>query len=448
MKMSIVELRDILVRFFVFVFLLIFLGMVLEGCTDKCETTSIYYYYEPVYTPLEEIRASVQTEPPKTMGSSGKIYIYGNTLFVNEPGEGVHVIDNADKTNPRPLSFIKIPGNYDMAAKGNFLYADSYVDVLTFDLRDVNNIKMVNRVEDVYQNLGSSGFAAQSDLGVATEWVRIETVENFEGECGEFSGGIQPWRSGILMEGDFANAGRATLSMFQLNSAASVIPQAGIGGSMARFAISGNYLYAIDDWQMYVFNIANLAEPVLDNRVDLGWGIETIFPYKQNLFIGANNGMHIYDNTNPSEPKYVSSFMHVTACDPVVVNDEHAFVTLRSGNTCDGFINQLDVINITDLENPSLIKTYPMDNPHGLGIDGDNLFLCEGAFGLKVFNTEEVTKISDNLMKHIQDVDAFDVIPYQNNLIMVGRDGLYQFDYTDPAALPLLSHIPVVPPSE
>lgn len=217
---------------------------------------------------------------------------------------------------------------------------------------------------------------------------------------------------------------------------------------MARFAITGSHLYAIDDWQMYVFNIANLADPTLDNKVDVGWGIETIFPYKQNLFIGANNGMHIFDNSIPSEPKYLSSFMHFTACDPVVVNDDYAFVTLRSGNACQGFINQLDVVDIRDLNRPTLVKTYPMDNPHGLGIDGDNLFLCEGEFGLKVFNTEAIQKISDNLIKHIEDVHAYDVIPYQNNLIMIGQDGLYQFDYTDPVALPLLSHIPVVPPSE
>ena len=446
--MSMIELRDILLRFFVFVFLLIFLGMVLEGCTDKCETTQVYHYYEPVYTSMEDIRSSVQQESPRDMAASGKIYIYGNTLFVNEPGEGVHVIDNADKTNPVPLSFIKIPGNFDMAAKGNYLYADSYLDVLTFDLSDINNITMVKRIEDVYLNFRVGGIALNSERGVITDWNQIETVSNFEGDCGEFNGHIHLWQEGVLLSSDFAGAGRASLSNLQMNSAASIAPRAGIGGSMARFAITANHLYAIDDSQLYVFNITNQADPTLDNEVNVGWGIETIFPYKQNLFIGANNGMHIFDNTNPLEPRHLSSFMHFTACDPVVVNDDYTFVTLRSGNICDGFVNQLDVVNIRDLNNPTLEKTYPMDNPHGLGIDRDNLFLCEGEFGLKVFNTEDVQKISDNLIKHIGDVHAYDVIPFQNNLIMVGQDGLYQFDYSDPAALPLLSHIPVVTPSE
>ncbi len=443
--MSMIELRDILLRFFVFVFLLIFLGMVLEGCTDKCESTNTYFFYEPVYTTLEEIRSSVRQEPPKDMAASGKIYIYGNTLFVNEPGKGVHVINNADKRNPKPLSFINIPGNFDIAAKGNFLYADSYLDLLAFDLSDLNDITLTKRIENVYTSTNSLGVFPDPQLGVVTDWVQSATVENFEGDCGDISGGFQPWREGVLMTADFAN--NAFSPQRSANLPNNVGP-AGIGGSMARFAITGNNMYAVDDRQLHVFDISNLADPTPGNKVDLGWGIETIFPYKENLFIGANNGMHIYDNSDPDLPAYMSSFLHVTACDPVVVNDEYAFVTLRSGNACNGFVNQLDVVDIRNLNSPVLVESYPMDNPHGLGIDGNDLFLCEGEFGLKVFNIEDVNTISDNLIKRIEDVHAFDVIPFQNILIMIGEDGLYQFDYSDPVKLPLLSHIPVVSSEE
>ena len=78
--------------------------------------------------------------------------------------------------------------------------------------------------------------------------------------------------------------------------------------------------------------------------------------------------MQIFDNSNPSEPIHLSTFAHARVCDPVVVNDDYAFVTLRSGDRCSGFVNQLDVVDIKDLENPKLVKSYPMDNPHGLGV--------------------------------------------------------------------------------
>ncbi len=439
MKMSIIELRDVLVRFFVLVFLLVILGSVLEGCTDKCETVNNYVYYEPVYSTAAEVRAAVAQVSPRDIGSSGKIYIYGNTLFVNEPGKGVHVIDNSDKRNPVPLSFINIPGNFDIAAKGNYLYADSYIDVLTFDLTDVNDIKMVKRLEGVYNNFNSFGFASNESIGIVTDWERMESQDSFEGDCDSFSGSVIPRGGGIWLESSsFDN--RALSS----SSSQNIVNPNGIGGSMARFAIMDNSLYAIDEWQMYVIDIQNQAEPEQGNTIDLGWGIETIFPYNDHLFIGANNGMHIYDAADPAAPSYLSSFQHATACDPVVVNDTHAFVTLRTGNACWGQQNQLDVVNIEDLSNPFLVESFPMENPHGLGLDDETLFLCEGEFGLKVFDVADLNEIDANLQQHIDNIHAFDVIAFQNVLIMIGENGLFQYDYTDPENLQLLSMIPVV----
>jgi len=54
-------------------------------------------------------------------------------------GEGIHIIDNSTITNPKFVSFIKIPGNYDIAVKGSVLYADSYIDYwhLTFQILQI-----------------------------------------------------------------------------------------------------------------------------------------------------------------------------------------------------------------------------------------------------------------------------------------------------------------------
>ena len=46
--------------------------------------------------------------------------------------------------------------------------------------------------------------------------------------------------------------------------------------------------------------------------------------------------MQIYDNSQPEIPLTSSSFFHATSCDPVVANDSMAYVTLRTGNTCQG----------------------------------------------------------------------------------------------------------------
>jgi hypothetical protein len=140
--------------------------------------------------------------------------------------------------------------------------------------------------------------------------------------------------------------------------------------------------------------------------MQIEWDIETIFPYKTNLFIGSSSGMHILDISSPESPAKVSTYVHIRSCDPVVVDDKYAYVTLRSGTACQGFTNQLEVIDITDLKAPELLKTYPMTNPHGLGIDKSTLFICDGRDGLKAFDASDVYKIDQAPLAHYKDIDV------------------------------------------
>jgi len=410
------------------IFLPVLLIMLLSSCTDNCETTRTYVYYEPVYQTTTEIRESFEILPAQPMRSSGKIYLKGNLLFINEPNEGIHVIDNSNKSNPVSLAFIKIPGNFDLAAKGNFLYADSFIDLLVIDISDINNVKLEKRIENVFPM--NWGYWSGNEM-ILVDYVESEIVD-IQQDC---EGGFED----VLW---FSDGRVMTLESADFNSTSAAIQQVGIGGSMARFTITGDYLYTIDEIQLSVFDILDLADPTLTNTVEIEWGIETIFPYENKLFIGARNGMHIYDNSNPASPLHASTFLHVRSCDPVVVQDDLAYVTLRGGfEECDGFTNQLDVIDVSNINDPVLLATHSMDFPNGLGIDGSSLFICEGQFGLKVFDATDPLTIGENLLHHFEDVNAFDVIPFNNTLMMIGTDGLYQYDYTDPENLQLLSII-------
>ena len=147
----------------------------------------------------------------------------------------------------------------------------------------------------------------------------------------------------------------------------------GVGGSMARFTIVNNYLYAVSNSALNVVSIANGADPVFSNKVQMSWGIETLYPFNNRLFIGTNTGMFIFDITNPTSPVQLGTFTHARKCDPVIADNTNAFVTLRTGTSCQGTGEQLDVLDISNLSNPTLIKTYPMTNPHGLAKDGNTL---------------------------------------------------------------------------
>jgi hypothetical protein len=208
------------------------------------------------------------------------------------------------------------------------------------------------------------------------------------------------------------------------------------------------HLFAVDESTLRVFNVINPAEPKFLKPIELGWGIETIFPFDQKLFIGSNRGMHIYDASKPENPVRMAVYEHVLACDPVVVNEEHAFVTLRSGNFCVNGVNELQVIDIRDPYQPKLKKAYPMLNPHGLGLAENYLYVAEGKHGLKSFNVSDVLAIDKNQLEFLQSMKSVDLIPGPKSLIVIGPDGVCQYDYSNPAKLKKLSCIQVSNPIE
>lgn len=205
----------------------------------------------------------------------------------------------------------------------------------------------------------------------------------------------------------------------------------GRSGSMARFQVVGDRLYALSGNSLHVYGIADPAAISFRNSLDVGFGIETLFAQDSFLYIGAQAGMHVYDITDPDSPVKSSQVTHVRSCDPVVVQGDLAYVTLRSGGTgCGGGNNELQIIDVKDPYNPVKLKTYPMANPHGLGIDGNRLFICDGYAGLKVYKLGEDHSIS--LLERVDGMDAYDVIPATGSgkiLILIGKEGLYQYDY-------------------
>lgn len=213
----------------------------------------------------------------------------------------------------------------------------------------------------------------------------------------------------------------------------------GQGGSMARFAVAGDYLYVVDTRMLHVYDLKDASKPIKVSDVELGINIETIFPYQGNLFIGSMDGMHIYSLAIPEAPEHLSTYQHITSCDPVVVQGNLAYVTLRTDNSCPRGSNQLDIIDISDLRNPQLLTNYQMESPFGLGIDGTTLFVGEGNNGLSVLNVEDPDNI--RVINKVSDLHSFDVIARNNNLILTGNDGVFQYNYSQAGNLDLQSRL-------
>lgn len=391
----------------------------LSSCEKKTEFAE-YLVARPLIMTKADFITSVDILPPQPIEESGKIYTYQDMIFINDKYEGIHVIDNSNPASPQKVAYISLAGTVDISIKDDVLYADSIRDLVLFDISDISNIQEISRMENVLQDNVIWPFDAdiiewveydyENELIVGwettTEIRRVEQTRNF--------GGLDD--IAIAENADSGGTGQ--------------------GGSLARFKIVGDHLYAVDQTSINLFDISDVSNPVEGQDVFVSFDIETIFNRGDHLFLGGQRGMYIYDITDPAFPAYVSEFQHGTACDPVVVDGDYAYVTLRGGNTCGAVESGLYIVDISTIENPTLAVQYPMDEPHGLGIKDEKLFICDGASGLKVFDKTDIMDLTT--LDVFSDIVTFDVIPQEDRLLLVGDDVLTQFTYTE-SGLNLLS---------
>jgi len=138
----------------------------------------------------------------------------------------------------------------------------------------------------------------------------------------------------------------------------------GTAGSTARFTLQGDHLYILKEstnWEwggseIQVFNGSDAKAPYPWINFEVDPGAETLFSDSERLYIGDDNGVHIYSLQNLGTPEYISSSTHARACDPVVVEGNYMYVTLRDGFTCFNNINELQIVDISDPNYPVTVK--------------------------------------------------------------------------------------------
>jgi len=409
-------------------FCLLAVCSVFVSCDDKDDKYQDYVVATPLTMSLAEFKEdAIAVTDPVPIQVSGKIYAYGNYIFVNDVNRGFHVLDNTDATAPKNIAFIKLEGNYDISIKNNRLYADSYGDLVVMNISDIENINLITRLDNaIYDDYGYTS-------ATYVDWPQADIYEYgaFDYATEAIIGWELRTEKRLISEYEKQFNDLAVNDTFS-NGAESVATNGsttGQGGSLARFKIVDEYLYAIDYNSINIFDISDLNDPQTLEKVWANGTIETIFNQGDLLFLGGTQGMYIYDISSPSKPEFVSEFEHGTACDPVVVDGDHAYVTLRGGNGCGATESGLFIVDISNIANPKLKISYAMDGPYGLGIKDEKLFVCDGESGLKVYDKTDVMDLVS--LNHFANINTFDVIPLEESLLMVGDQVLYQYKYLD-----------------
>jgi hypothetical protein len=143
-------------------------------CVDDGPPLSIASSYEPIFLSRTDFDKSVILKNSLSIGTSGKIYIKDNLLFINELNKGFHVYDNSDPSNPKAIKFLEAPGSTDLAIRGNLIYINQATDLIAVEYSPTTNTaSLTKRIPNTFPNLQSpDGFEAFNipENSVVVDW--------------------------------------------------------------------------------------------------------------------------------------------------------------------------------------------------------------------------------------------------------------------------------------
>ncbi|MBC8144840.1 MAG: hypothetical protein H7X80_04585 [bacterium] len=337
-----------------------------------------------------------------------KIYVFGDLLIRSNTTAGrIEFFDLRRPSLLPKLATIVVHDNSDVAVVDNIMYADAGKDLILFDISDIANVRAIDTIHSVFTQMRGRMF--ENEL-----WVEDGVTSTGMSGCGG------------CMETPVAVDAPANM-------------ESGSSGSLARFAVSNGYLYCIDNSNVIVFDITQTRRPQMKNSVYVNWEIETLFPYKNTLFVGGQRGVYLVDITDGDTPTPLSEFEHGRGCDPVVVEDNRAYVTLRSGTRCGDIEDQLHILDVSNLRSPRLLKSFDVASPYGLAVRDGIVYLCDGPAGLKVIDTRDVN--NPQVVAQITNIEPYDVILLEQHMVVTTRDRaiVYELASKVPGALGSIS---------
>ena len=206
-------------------------------------------------------------------------------------------------------------------------------------------------------------------------------------------------------------------------------------GSYSSMVTIGSKLYTVSKEDLSTVDISDPVNPKLIDRQHVGFMIENLYHTSGILFIGSQSAMHIYTINNNGVPEkrsttpYINFGTDVLPCDPVISDGNFAYATLSSSfdAACGRsvLVNELRTYNVKDLSNPILVSTNQMQNPKGLALANEKLYVCEPNFGLSIFSVTD--RSLPQPQQTIHDCNCFDVIVKDQLILAVGKKEIFQF---------------------
>jgi len=177
---------------------LFFVSVIITSCFGKIDPggnspeNQKVIGFKPIYGEVVSSKKIIYSDTAQPVVSPGNIYVKGNLIYQAEIGKGIHVIDNTVSTLAHRVGFITVNGSSQISIKGNFLYTNSYDDLVVVDMSDINNITEVSRVKGAFPEGRSNYFL-------------IEPTESGYFECPRYDSVVIGWKKDSVWASCYKN---------------------------------------------------------------------------------------------------------------------------------------------------------------------------------------------------------------------------------------------------
>lgn len=318
------------------------------------------------------------------------MYLYGTNLYVSDEISGINIYD-VSWGAPVHWTTVPIEGNTGVAVRDSVIYANSWYSILAIRVHAD----------------GSWDTAAVIRQDPYCCYMPVDDIY-------------------------YEHRGWGCTSVDYATADGGAQPVSGTGSSYAVFGVIDTFLYYASEYDVVTMSIADPDSPVVLTETYVGWDLETLFPTERFLFIGGRNGMYIMDRGNAANPRLIGSFQHAYACDPVVVADTIAYVTLRGGNNCGSTNDAFLSVSLGDPTYPYLLDQGTPRTPYGLSVNDTLAYIAKGYNGFCLYSIADPRNLT--LLAQWPTPNTRDFIWDGNRLYLMGFTEVSVYDVTDPMA--------------
>lgn len=403
-------------RLFVIAFFSMFFFI---SCEEKIDSELRYEAYEPVYMTRAKLESSIKILQPQKIHSIGKVISHNNYIFVNDPGKGIHIINNHKPKAPKTVAFLQIPGNYDIAIQNNLLFADNATDLLAFSIKNINVPVLLSRSRDAFEEVFPEGnphfYHLDPHLGIIVDWKLQHVVEKLDPD------GFPEFFTSN------GNTIELTTTDFSKKHITRPFHPSGLSNSLSRLRVSNNQVYTLLGKSIGVYQFTNPIAPIKLNTIATNKTAETLFLHKEMLFAVGKKETQLFSLEKPESPAFLSSTEHWTSSSSAVLHNKKVILTHHTSTDNKTESDQLSVLDLQNVYEPKVQFSFAMTNPLGLALYKQHLYICDGNAGLKIHKSDTSQKMTSRAEMQYPEIHAVDIIPLKNTLLLIFDDGIKQY---------------------